>query len=116
MSNVSYVAGSKEQIVVELTCSATGFDVTEWTGELAFTELGDAFDGAAATWVDAVLTAGATSDAFVAAVMQTIDVDLDPGKYKAHVRLTKTGDATAELPILPAQGFITITDSYVVAP
>ena len=116
MSNVRYVAGSRERIVVDLTCSAAGFDVTEWTGELALTAAEDDFDGGAADWIDAELTAGATSDAFTASVMQTDDVDLEPGRYKAHCRLTKTDDETAELPILPATGRITITDVFTASP
>ena len=99
MAIARYVKGSEELFVVDMT----------WTGELAFSAVGETFDADAATWIPAALVAGATSSVFSAEAMQGQDMTLDAGQWYAYVRLTKTGGGRAEQPVLKAEGYLSIT-------
>ena len=103
-----YLSGSKEQVVVDLTCDAAGFAVANWTGEMTFVTAGNTLYEDTATWISCTLPPGSSSAAFNASLMLTTDVTLTRGVYDVYVRLTKTGDSAAEKPIVPADGYVRI--------
>ena len=109
MAIARYVKGSKELFIVDMTCTEADFAVAEWTGELAFSAVGETFDADTATWIPAALVAGASTSVFSAEAMQEQDMTLDVGQWYAYVRLTKASGDRAEQPVLKADGYLSIT-------
>ena len=116
MSDVTYTFGTREQIILDCTTKAPGFDVSAWSAEIAFPAVTDVktFDADAATWCPAQLAAADSSQdgvtAFTAATMLGDDAKLDRGKYQGMVRLSQGdgADTAIERPVFPALGIVTI--------
>ena len=108
MNNRTYIVGTIEYLVVELTEVTSTYVYSEWTGKLAVCDAGTAFDADKATWYDAVLEDDADGHHFAKALAGSTGLDPAAGTYKVFVKLTKTSNGT-EVPVIPAAGLVTFT-------
>lgn len=109
MSDVTYILGTLEYVVVEVDCTTPGatFTASEWGAEAAFCLVGTPFDAASATWYDATLETVSTKD-YAKVLCGSVGWDPDAGTYKVFVRLTKDSGGT-EIPVLRALGKVIVT-------
>ncbi len=109
MSNVSYISGTVEYLVVEVECDTPDvvFVPSEWEAEVALVAVGVPFDDDAvpSIWADAVLEEFESRN--YCRILIGDAINPAPGNYRALVRLTKKVDGL-EIPLLRAVGTITI--------
>ena len=107
MSDVIYVYGTTENLILEVDWTAPGvtFTASEWTAEVALCTVGSPFNNATASWTGAVLGLVGTVNYVQVLLGSTINPVV--GTYKAFVRLTKTSGAT-ERPVIEARGRVKV--------
>lgn len=114
MANATYILGTNEYLVVELTRTALSatFTAANWEYELCLVGIGEDFDEAAATWVDAVYelatdSGGQTHHTVKALIGGDDPPAEEPGKFTPYVRMTSVTESETPT-ILRAWGRVTL--------
>lgn len=108
MADKKIIYGSVEYYDAEIECTTPGvtFTYTEWTGKIAVSLVGAAFDAATATWEDATLLQVDSKD--YARILVGSDITPTVGEWNVYVKLTKTSGGT-EIPAMKAGGKLIVT-------
>jgi 3-oxoacyl-[acyl-carrier-protein] synthase III len=109
MSDATYILGTVEYLMVEITDETPGntFDPADWTAAVYLADSATSVvieDVTAGDWETATIETVGTR--FYAKVLIGDDLDPQVGTYRAYVKLTP--DSGSELPILKAEGLVTI--------
>ena len=109
MSNATYILGTLEYLMLEITVTTPGrtFDPSDWTAEVSLAVVGQPFLDKPASWVEAELETVGTTD-YVKVLLGESPAPT-AGTYRALVRLTQTSGGT-EIPLLVAKGFVTVAE------
>lgn len=116
MANATYILGTNEYVVVELTRTAlsAAFTAANWEYEMCLVVVGEDFDpeGEAAVWVDALYelatdSSGQTHHTVKALLAGDDPLSEVPGKFTPYVRLTSLTESETPT-ILRASGRVTI--------
>jgi hypothetical protein len=114
MANATYILGTNEYVVVELTRTALSatFTPANWEYELCLVGIGEDFDETAATWVDAVYelatdSGGQTHHTVKALLAGADPLSEEPGQFIPYVRMTSMSESETPT-ILRASGRVSI--------
>ena len=112
MANVTYPLGSNPYHVVELERTALSADYTpaNWTYSMVMKKVGEAFDGAAETWVAAAYELatddqGETHHTVKALLTGLVTVR---GRYTTYVRLVNAASEAETPQYVPVSGIATV--------
>ena len=107
MSDVTYIYGTIEYLILEIDWTAPGqtFTATDWTAQVTLCAVGTPFNTATASWTSAALGLVGTTNYVQILVGSTLNPTV--GKYKAFVKLTKTAEPT-EYPVIECRGLVKV--------
>ena len=107
MSDVTYIYGTIEYLILEVDWTAPGqtFTATDWTAQVALCATGTPFNAATATWASGALAVVGLVNYVQILVGATLTPSI--GIYKAFVKLTKTVGAT-EYPVIECRGLVKV--------
>ena len=102
MSNPTYIVGTQEYLRIEVVRAFGSFDTGDYTGEIALSPWGAAFDAATADWDAGVWET--EDDHHYLRILLGVDLVPTAGEYTVYARLT----GITEIPITRAVGKVTI--------
>ena len=111
--DATYILGTDEYVVLELTDVPDDFTSSEWGAEMALLDVDDTWDPDDVTddpWVAATFGTSEDGNDTVKALISDLLDEAAAGTYKSLVRLTKTVGGT-EIPVLRASGRVVIEEA-----